>query len=100
MMARRPEFLPPVSLFKPLHGMEVGLEGNLRTFYEQDYLRHAAANGYAASVNGVSRVEVLFCARNEADARSGAAMTELIEARAELAHTRETVAQMRRELGW
>jgi ceramide glucosyltransferase len=68
LLMRRPEFLPAVSLFKPLHGMEVGLEGNLRGFYEQDYMRHVAANGDALRVNGVSRVEVLFCARNEADA--------------------------------
>ena len=26
-LARRPAFLPPVSVFKPLHGAEVGLEG-------------------------------------------------------------------------
>jgi ceramide glucosyltransferase len=69
----RPEFLPAVSLFKPLHGADAGLEENLRGFYEQDYLRHAVAQGDSAQVHGadglpVSRVEVLFCARNEADA--------------------------------
>src|SRR5207245_6626722 len=69
----RPEFLRAVSLLKPLHGAEAGLEGNLRGFYEQDYLRHVSAQGDSALVNGadglpVSRVEVLFCARNEADA--------------------------------
>ncbi len=68
LLMRRPEFLPAVSLFKPLHGMEEGLERNLRGFYEQDYLRHVAESGDALRVNGVSRVEVLFCARNEADA--------------------------------
>src|SRR5437667_6788694 len=57
----RPEFLPAVSLFKPLHGAEAGLEGNLRGFYEQDYLQHAATQVDSALVNGVSRVEVLFC---------------------------------------
>ncbi|HEX5235836.1 MAG TPA: glycosyltransferase [Silvibacterium sp.] len=31
------EFLPPVSLFKPLHGAEPGLEAHLTTFFEQDY---------------------------------------------------------------
>jgi len=72
-LLRRPEFLPPVSLFKPLHGAEAGLEGNLRGFYKQDYLQHAVAQGDAAVVSGpdglpVSRVEVLFCARSEADA--------------------------------
>jgi ceramide glucosyltransferase len=63
-----PEFLPPVSLFKPLHGAETGLEGNLRTFFDQDYLQHATAAGLATSANGVSRVEVLLCARTEDDA--------------------------------
>jgi len=60
-----PEFLPGVSLFKPLHGDEPSLDAHLRTFFEQDYLRHA---GGASAGNGVSRVEVLFGARNEADA--------------------------------
>ncbi|HMH13787.1 MAG TPA: glycosyltransferase [Edaphobacter sp.] len=64
-LAADPEFLPGVSLFKPLHGDEPSLEAHLRTFFEQDYLRHAAG---ASAGNGVSRVEVLFCARNEADA--------------------------------
>ena len=63
-----PEFLPPVTLFKPLHGAEVGLEANLRTFFEQDYLTHVAASGLDVMVRGISRVEVLFCARTEADA--------------------------------
>jgi ceramide glucosyltransferase len=69
----RPEFLPAVTLFKPLHGADAGLEGNLRGFYEQDYLRRAVAQGDSAQVKGadgrpVSRVEVLFCARDQADA--------------------------------
>src|SRR5580704_16487125 len=67
-LQRQPEFLPAISLFKPLHGGEAGLEGNLRTFFEQDYLQHVAAVGLEGVVNGVSRVEVLFCARTEADA--------------------------------
>lgn len=53
-----PEFLPGVSLFKPLHGDEPSLEAHLRTFFEQDYLQHA----------GAGPVEILFCARSEADA--------------------------------
>jgi ceramide glucosyltransferase len=66
-LRERPEFLPAISLFKPLHGDEVGLEANLRTFFEQDYLLHVAQAGGATVENGVSRVEVLFCARNAAD---------------------------------
>jgi ceramide glucosyltransferase len=45
-------FLPMVSLLKPLHGAEPGLEQHLRGFFEQDYPQY----------------EVLFCARTEADA--------------------------------
>jgi ceramide glucosyltransferase len=30
-------FVPPVSVFKPLHGDEAGLEEHLVTFFEQDY---------------------------------------------------------------
>jgi ceramide glucosyltransferase len=67
-LQRAPEFLPPVTLFKPLHGAEVGLEENLRSFFEQDYLKHVAAAGLDAVVHGISRVEVLFCARTEEDA--------------------------------
>ena len=61
---QREPFLPPVTLFKPLHGDETGLEANLRSFYQQDYFEHAARAGLAQQVDGVSRVEVLFCARH------------------------------------
>ena len=66
-LQRQPEFLPAISLFKPLHGGEAGLEGNLRTFFEQDYLQHVERTGSATAENGVSRVELLFCARSESD---------------------------------
>jgi ceramide glucosyltransferase len=45
-------FTPPLSLIKPLHGAESGLEGYLETFFTQDYPEY----------------EILFCARSEADA--------------------------------
>jgi ceramide glucosyltransferase len=32
-----PRLIPPVSIFKPVHGMEERLEENLRSFFEQDY---------------------------------------------------------------
>jgi ceramide glucosyltransferase len=46
------EFLPPVSVLKPLHGTEPDLEENLRRFFELDYPQY----------------ELLFCARYESDA--------------------------------
>jgi len=44
-------FLPPLSVLKPLHGMEPGLERNIETFFEQDY----------------PEFELLFCTRQESD---------------------------------
>jgi ceramide glucosyltransferase len=35
--ASKPAFVPPVSLFKPLHGAEPNLEAHLETFFQQDY---------------------------------------------------------------
>jgi len=44
-------FLPAVSVLKPLHGTEEGLERNIESFFEQDY----------------PEFELLFCARHETD---------------------------------
>jgi ceramide glucosyltransferase len=44
-------FLPAVSVLKPLHGNEPGLERNIESFFEQDY----------------PQFELLFCARQESD---------------------------------
>ena len=46
------DFVPPVSLLKPLHGTEPGIERNLETFFEQEY---------------PGEFELLFCARHETD---------------------------------
>ncbi len=46
------DFTPPVSLLKPLHGTEPGMERNLETFFEQQY---------------PAEWELIFCARHEAD---------------------------------
>jgi ceramide glucosyltransferase len=32
-----PDFAPPVTIFKPLKGLDEGLEGNLRSFFRLDY---------------------------------------------------------------
>ena len=50
--ARVSNFLPPVSVLKPLHGTEEGLEQNLESFFQQDY----------------PEFELLFCARHDEDA--------------------------------
>lgn len=47
-----PGYTPPLSLLKPLHGADPGLEGYLQTFFEQDYPVY----------------EILFCARSAEDA--------------------------------
>jgi len=54
LRARPPEAAPaePVSVLKPLHGLDDGLEENLRSFFEQDY----------------PSFEILFAARTEDDA--------------------------------
>jgi ceramide glucosyltransferase len=45
-------FLPALSVLKPLHGTEPGMERNFETFFEQQY----------------PEFELLFCARHESDA--------------------------------
>jgi ceramide glucosyltransferase len=50
-LASRPGFTPPLSLLKPVHGAEPGLEANLATFFDQDYPEY----------------EILFCAGTEDD---------------------------------
>ena len=51
-LAARPGFTPPLTLLKPVHGSEPGLEAHLATFFEQDYPEY----------------EILVCARTENDA--------------------------------
>jgi len=49
---RRPaDFLPRISVLKPVHGTEEGMERNFETFFEQDYPEY----------------ELLFCARHDTD---------------------------------
>src|ERR1039458_8500806 len=51
-LQKRPGFTPPLTLLKPVHGAEPGLEAHLATFFEQDYPEY----------------EILFCARTADDA--------------------------------
>jgi ceramide glucosyltransferase len=51
-MQARPGLTPPLTLLKPLHGAEPGLEAALETFFMQDY----------------PEFEILFCARSANDA--------------------------------
>jgi ceramide glucosyltransferase len=51
-LAVRPGFSPALTLLKPLHGSEPGLEQHLATFFEQDYPEY----------------EILFCTRTAEDA--------------------------------
>jgi ceramide glucosyltransferase len=51
-LTERPGFTPPLTLLKPLHGADPGLEAYLETFFTQDYPKY----------------EILFCARSAEDA--------------------------------
>jgi ceramide glucosyltransferase len=59
----RPGFAPPLTLLKPLHGAEAGLEAYLETFFEQDYPIY----------------EIIFCTRSPDD--PGLAIARLVAAR-------------------
>ncbi len=51
-LTARPGFRPPLTLLKPLHGADPGLESYLESFFNQDYPEY----------------EILFCARDANDA--------------------------------
>ena len=59
----RPGFTPQLSLLKPLHGAEPGLEADIESFFQQDYPEY----------------ELLFCARSDQDA--GLAIARCVAAR-------------------
>jgi len=58
------DFLPSVSMLKPLHGTEPGLERNIETFFQQEY---------------PGEFELLFCARFDTD--EGLKMARAVGAR-------------------
>jgi ceramide glucosyltransferase len=58
------DFLPGVSMLKPLHGTEPGLERNIETFFQQEY---------------PGEFELLFCARFDTD--EGLKMARAVGAR-------------------
>lgn len=62
-LAVRPGFTPPLTLLKPLHGADPGLEAYLETFFEQDYPDY----------------EILFCTRDPNDI--GLATARVVAAR-------------------
>jgi ceramide glucosyltransferase len=62
-MRERPGFTPPLTLLKPLHGAEPGLEAHLETFFVQDYPEY----------------EILFCTRTPED--TGLATARQVAAR-------------------
>jgi len=62
-MDREPRYTPPLSLLKPLHGAEPGLESYLTTFFEQAYPVY----------------EILFCTRSADD--PGLAIARRVAAR-------------------
>jgi ceramide glucosyltransferase len=62
-LSARPGFTPPLTLLKPLHGADAGLEAYLGSFFAQDYPEY----------------EILFCARDANDA--GLAVARSVAAR-------------------
>jgi ceramide glucosyltransferase len=59
----RPGFTPPLTLLKPLHGAEPGLEAYLESFFQQDYPAY----------------EIIFCTRSPED--PGLAIAQTVAAR-------------------
>ncbi len=51
-LLKQPAYTPPVSVLKPVHGLEPNLHENLESFFRQDY----------------PNFELIFCARREDDA--------------------------------
>jgi ceramide glucosyltransferase len=63
-MKQTPTFTPPISVLKPLHGAEPGLEENIESYFQQTY---------------PAAYEILFCARHETD--EGLQMARKVAAR-------------------
>src|SRR5450755_4480032 len=54
---------PPVSILKPLAGVDDGLDENLRTFFEQDYAQFEILFAVRASKDPAIPVVERLCAR-------------------------------------
>ena len=66
-LAVRPPVLAgrePVSILKPLHGLDLGLESNLRTFFEQDYADYeilfAVREAHDAAIPVVKKLQLEY----------------------------------------
>jgi ceramide glucosyltransferase len=55
--------LPPVTIFKPIHGMEEQLEANLESFFQQDYPDYEIIFGVRDMQNPAARIAAEICAR-------------------------------------
>jgi len=62
-LAVSPEGLPPVTILKPIHGMEEQLEKNLESFFEQNYPDYEIIFGARDAENPALAVAERVCAR-------------------------------------
>ncbi len=65
-----PDHTPPVTILKPLKGLDEGLEVNLRSFFEQDYPEFQLLFGVAEAKDpAIAVVQKLMAEYPERDAR-------------------------------
>ncbi len=58
------EALPPVSILKPLHGLEAQLAANLESFFDQDYPQYEVIFAVASEVDPARAVAQAVCERH------------------------------------
>src|ERR1051326_6187931 len=54
--ATTPSSLPPITIFKPVHGMEEQLAANLESFFRQDYPDYEIVFGVRDADNPVAKI--------------------------------------------